>query len=363
MLGRSGAALVSMVAATPFDPECIQFLWICGSRLQPPRPTFLISYWQIKALLMLAPSVVTPQNQYFPDNAERMSVHYLESGCIGKYTPSALEIALGLRPRAMSRASGCKIPALGKSLGPRGVYFPIHPSSRQCTDTISISNNNNIKSQRMLWTNSLRKLSLTSTFELRGNVSRRTSNCCISFECDSSTYSLNRIYFHIHHISWGKTITHRHSTTVSLFSLDQVPQYIGSKLLFLQLSRKYIDDLHEHIIPSISPGNQGYRCKLLQHYCHANPTHHLPQNGRRLPHWEGSHIERDIERGAPIYISRNNFRAAAGLRCSPINRRDKEKFGGSISDPSLLRFADTTIKLPEMKCIFIAEFVKLLKIW
>ena len=38
-------------------------------------------------LLMLAPSVVTPQNQYFPANAERMSVHCLESGCIGKYTP------------------------------------------------------------------------------------------------------------------------------------------------------------------------------------------------------------------------------------------------------------------------------------
>ena len=111
----------------------------------------LASYWQIKALLMLEPSVVTPQNQYFPANSERMSVHCLESGCIGKYThlgprdfpragilhPSALEIALGLRPRAISRASGCKIPALGKSLGPRGVYFPIHPSSRQCTDTIS----------------------------------------------------------------------------------------------------------------------------------------------------------------------------------------------------------------------------------
>ena len=109
----------------------------------------LASYWQIKALLMLEPSVVTPQNQYFPANSERMSVHCLESGCIGKYThlgprdfprvgilhPSALEIALGLRPRAISRASGCKIPALGKSLGPRGVYFSIHPSSRQCTDT------------------------------------------------------------------------------------------------------------------------------------------------------------------------------------------------------------------------------------
>ena len=114
----------------------------------------LASYWQIKSLLMLEPSVVTPQNQYFPANSERMSVHCLESGCIGKYThlgprdfpragilhPSALEIALGLRPRAISRASGCKIPALGKSLGPRGVYFPIHPSSRQCTDTILVHN-------------------------------------------------------------------------------------------------------------------------------------------------------------------------------------------------------------------------------
>ena len=27
------------------------------------------------------------KNQYFPDNDERMSVHCLESGCIGKYTP------------------------------------------------------------------------------------------------------------------------------------------------------------------------------------------------------------------------------------------------------------------------------------
>ena len=46
----------------------------------------LASYWQIKALLMLEPSVVTPQNQYFPANSERMSVHCLESGCIAKYT-------------------------------------------------------------------------------------------------------------------------------------------------------------------------------------------------------------------------------------------------------------------------------------
>ena len=49
-------------------------------------------------------------------------------------------------PRAISRASGCKIPALGKSLGPRGVYFPIHPSSRQCTDTLY-----NSQSIRLQW--------------------------------------------------------------------------------------------------------------------------------------------------------------------------------------------------------------------
>ena len=36
---------------------------------------------------------------------------------------------------------GCKIPALGngKSLGPQGMYFPIDPSSWQCTDTIPLS--------------------------------------------------------------------------------------------------------------------------------------------------------------------------------------------------------------------------------
>ena len=69
------------------------------------------------------------------------SVHCREEGCIGKYTPrgprdfpragilhpEAREIARGRSPRAISRASGCKIPAQGNSRGPRGVYFPIHP--------------------------------------------------------------------------------------------------------------------------------------------------------------------------------------------------------------------------------------------
>ena len=40
-------------------------------------------------------------------------------------------------PRAISRAEGCKIPAWGKSRGPRWVYFPMHPDSRQCTDILS----------------------------------------------------------------------------------------------------------------------------------------------------------------------------------------------------------------------------------
>ena len=62
----------------------------------------LASYWQIKALLMLEPSVVTPQNQYFPANSERMSVHCLESGCIGKYTH--------LGPWEISWASGDVFP-------------------------------------------------------------------------------------------------------------------------------------------------------------------------------------------------------------------------------------------------------------
>ena len=42
-----------------------------------------------------------------------------------------------LKPlKPLNWASGCKNPALRKSLGPRGMYFPILPSSRQCMDTI-----------------------------------------------------------------------------------------------------------------------------------------------------------------------------------------------------------------------------------
>ena len=51
-----------------------------------------------------------------------VSVHCREEGCIGKY---------------IGRAEGCKIPARGKSQGPRGMYFPMHPDSRQCTSILS----------------------------------------------------------------------------------------------------------------------------------------------------------------------------------------------------------------------------------
>ena len=93
----------------------MHFAYICGMDFSS-----LASYWQIKALLMLEPSVVTPQNQYFPANSERMSVHCLESGCIGKFTH--------LGPRDFPRVgilhpSALKI-ALGQSLGPRGAKSP-----------------------------------------------------------------------------------------------------------------------------------------------------------------------------------------------------------------------------------------------
>ena len=46
---------------------------------------------------------------------------------LGNLHSSALEIAPGLGPRAISQASGCKLP--------QGAYVPIHPSSRQCIIT------------------------------------------------------------------------------------------------------------------------------------------------------------------------------------------------------------------------------------
>ena len=52
-------------------------------------------------------------------NDERMAVHCLESGCIGLYIPSDLEISLG--PRDVPRASPSgHLSGLGKSLGRQG---------------------------------------------------------------------------------------------------------------------------------------------------------------------------------------------------------------------------------------------------
>ena len=47
---------------------------MCNVRLCGMDFSSLASYWQIKTLLKLKPSVVTPQNQPFPANAEGMSV-------------------------------------------------------------------------------------------------------------------------------------------------------------------------------------------------------------------------------------------------------------------------------------------------
>ena len=49
----------------------------------------------------------------------------------------AIKLRIALVLVEWSHAGGGEINIdLGKSLGPRGVYFPIHPSSRQCTDTL-----------------------------------------------------------------------------------------------------------------------------------------------------------------------------------------------------------------------------------
>ena len=84
----------------------------------------------------------TPQNQYFPANAERMDVHCLESGCIGKYIPlgprdfprawilhpETRGISRGRSPREIPRVEGCKTHGQGKSRGRRGWISQSIPS-------------------------------------------------------------------------------------------------------------------------------------------------------------------------------------------------------------------------------------------
>ena len=52
---------------------------------------------------------------YFLELGYIVSVHCREEGCIGLYIPNGR----------------------GKSRGPRGMYFPMHPESRQCTSILS----------------------------------------------------------------------------------------------------------------------------------------------------------------------------------------------------------------------------------
>ena len=62
-------------------------------------------------------------------------------GCIGKYIPLG-PWGRGFctpRPsRSISWSEGCKISVPGKSLGPGGMNFLVHPSSWQCTDTLHL---------------------------------------------------------------------------------------------------------------------------------------------------------------------------------------------------------------------------------
>ena len=76
-----------------------------------------------------------------------MSIHCLELGWIGKYAflgPRDLSQQGFCTPRPSRLPSGnlsglgVQNPCFGKSLDPRGAFFPIHPSSRQCIITISI---------------------------------------------------------------------------------------------------------------------------------------------------------------------------------------------------------------------------------
>ena len=82
----------------------------------------------------------TPQNQYFPANAERMDVHCLESGCIGKYIPLGprdFPRAWILHPSALETS-----PPLGNLLGLGGCisqYIPPLGSVRIQYKYLSIS--------------------------------------------------------------------------------------------------------------------------------------------------------------------------------------------------------------------------------
>ena len=51
-------------------------------------------------------------------------IHCWEEGCIVTIYYRGRDVLENTPPEAISRAEGCKLP--------RGVYFPVHPDSRQC---------------------------------------------------------------------------------------------------------------------------------------------------------------------------------------------------------------------------------------
>ena len=87
-----------------------------------PLPEFFMVLCQLSALSALSALCVrslilqmkkTPQNHYLPAIDERMAVHCLESGCIGKYISLGRKFGTScprICPRFISRASGDVFP-------------------------------------------------------------------------------------------------------------------------------------------------------------------------------------------------------------------------------------------------------------
>ena len=113
VLTNSCASYICIVA--------IAFHWLCWWTWFAP-----VNYHQDKNGLVTL----------YPYTAERKDVLGCTSLTTKRY-PEAQEMSRGRSPRDISRAEGCKIPARGKSRGPRGMCFPMHPDSRQCTSILS----------------------------------------------------------------------------------------------------------------------------------------------------------------------------------------------------------------------------------
>ena len=108
-------------------PQMINLIFICfvsfENIVQSPFPSeasVMYPYWG---------EILSLGTVLYPYTAERRDV-------LENTLPEVQEISQGwgfCTPRPERLPEG---EARGQSRGPRGVYFPIHPSSRQCTDTI-----------------------------------------------------------------------------------------------------------------------------------------------------------------------------------------------------------------------------------